>query len=436
MTVKLHRKQQQIARSNKRFRVVNAARRSGKTFLAVEELVFAAVSKDNANVAYTAPTYSQAREICWEILLNRVRDIPGTKINETRLEVTVPNQYGTTSKITLKGWESIESLRGQAFDFMVLDEVAMYRNFNSHWQEIIRPTLADKKGKVLFISTPKGFNFWYDLYNKEKQDDDYESFHFTTYDNPFIPKEEVDKAREELSEDSFHQEYLADWRTISGLVCDWWDRGIHLKTWNADRWFLSVDGGFKDPLACLLIGMDHNDTVYVADGIRKAGMDTDEIELRIKDVIGDKDIIDGVIDSDNPRLEAELNERDIMVRGVEKQKGDSRTLDEELAKRMYQYGRVQDGMTKLYVNPDLSWLTEEIEMLQWKEKQDGESLPHWDDHRLGGHHYDGMRALSYFLLSFTDPIDTLGQQIPVEEKKNPMLYDPDEALLQRSNPWK
>jgi hypothetical protein len=64
----------------------------------------------------------------------------------------------------------------------------------------------------LFISSPKGFNHFYDLYNLEAKDKDYKSFHFTSYDNPFIPRDEIDKASKELTEDRFAQEYLADFR--------------------------------------------------------------------------------------------------------------------------------------------------------------------------------------------------------------------------------
>ncbi len=109
----------------------------------------------------------------------------------------------------LRGWEAIETLRGQSVDFIVLDEVAMYRNFWRTWQEVIRPTLTDRKGRAMFISTPKGFNHFYDLYNLQEEDSDFKSFQFTTYDNPHIPVEEIDKAKQELTEDRFYQEYMA-----------------------------------------------------------------------------------------------------------------------------------------------------------------------------------------------------------------------------------
>ena len=187
-----------------------------------------ATGTEEASIAYIAPTYQQARDIAWSLLKKVCSPVKSGEPNESRLEINIINKYGGTSRIALRGWESIESLRGQAFDFLVLDEISMYRNFWINWEEVSRPTLTDRKGHVLFISTPKGFNHFYDLYNKESQDGDFKSFHFTTYDNPFIPVEEIEKAKQELTEDRFAQEYLADFRKTAGLVYKEFDRGVHI----------------------------------------------------------------------------------------------------------------------------------------------------------------------------------------------------------------
>jgi PBSX family phage terminase large subunit len=236
--------------------------------LAVEELVFVAVNRKDGNVAYIAPTYTQAREISWEMLKKRVSEIGGCKINETRLELTLPNKHGGESRIALKGWESIESLRGQAYDFLVLDEVAMYRNWLANWQEVIRPTLTDRKGSALFISTPKGFSFFYDLYNEEHKDKDYKSFHFTSYDNPHIPTDEIDKAKQELTEDRFAQEYLGDFRKTEGLVYKEFDRKRHLFSdmgtiHSVVRRLIGIDWGYTNPCAIMTIVEDGDRNLYV-----------------------------------------------------------------------------------------------------------------------------------------------------------------------------
>lgn len=272
--------QSKILKDNHRFRIVNCGRRLGKTTGAVLEMIYCACAKADKKIAYIANTYQQARDIAWELLKKYA---PTININETRLEIKVKTQDGGQSEIVLRGWENIETLRGQHFDFLVLDEVAQMKNFWLHWHEALRPTLTDTKGSCLFLSTPKGFNHFYDLYNIEAEDKDYKSFHFTTYDNPHIPKEEVDKAREELPEDRFAQEYMADFRKQEGLVYKEFDRQTHLYDDTIDRAvlineiLLAVDFGYTNPTAVLTIEKDHRGDYWVRDEWYKTGKTNIEI---------------------------------------------------------------------------------------------------------------------------------------------------------------
>ena len=183
--------------------------------------------------------------------------------------------------IALYGWESVQERRkgvGVKNNFIVLDEVASFRNFWPAWQEVLRPTLTDLKGDALFISTPKGFNHFYDLYNLENKDDDFKSFHFTTLDNPHIPKDEVEKARHELTEDRFAQEYLADFRKTEGLVYKEFVREKHL--FGDDRiqgksfvkLFGGVDFGTHNPAAAIEIREDRDGHYFVSEKLYKSGL--------------------------------------------------------------------------------------------------------------------------------------------------------------------
>jgi len=115
----LHEKQKEIVKCNNRFRVVCAGRRFGKSTLAIEEMFWHATTSDNARVCYIAPTHQSARDIVWNQLKKRVVDV-ASNINETRLEMTVKNNTGTTSFIALRSWDAVETLRGQFFNFIVL----------------------------------------------------------------------------------------------------------------------------------------------------------------------------------------------------------------------------------------------------------------------------------------------------------------------------
>lgn len=270
-----------VARDTHRFRVLDTGRRFGKTTLSVEEMKGKALAGAE-KIVYVAPTYQQARDIVWETLKREMLPIVVGKPNESRLEMTVRTMRGGTCILMLRGWEAIETLRGQSIDFIVLDEVAMYRNFWRTWQEVIRPCLTDRKGDAMFISTPKGFNHFYDLYNLQETDPDYKSFQFTTYDNPHIPVEEIEKAKNELTEDRFYQEYMADFRKMEGLVYKEFDREQHVidKTefernlpaffqWN--EFILGVDYGFTNPAAVLHIYKDSADCYYVLDEFYERG---------------------------------------------------------------------------------------------------------------------------------------------------------------------
>ena len=223
----LHDTQEKVAADTHRFRVVNCGRRWGKTTLAILEMVAKAVFKEDAKVVYIAPTYQQARDISWNELKKICKPVT-VNINESRLEITIKTKTGGSSTIWLRGWESVETLRGQAFNFIVIDEIAMMRNFWTNWEEVLRPTLTDKRGEVLFVSTPKGFNHFYDLCNIELTDPDFKTFHYSSYDNPHLPVDELDKAKATLPPDRFAQEYEASFQKTQGLVYKEFSRDRHL----------------------------------------------------------------------------------------------------------------------------------------------------------------------------------------------------------------
>lgn len=313
---KLHKTQKVVAEDNHRFRVVNCGRRWGKTTLSILEMVAKAVSKNGRHIAYIAPTYQQARDIAWTELKKLCKPVIVTT-NEARLEIVVKTQDGGTSTIWLRGWESIETLRGQRFDFIVIDEIAMMRKFWVNWQEVIRPTLTDSKGEVLFISTPKGFNHFYELYNTD--DVDYKSFHYTTYDNPELTKEEIDKAKQEMHEDKFSQEYLADFRKQEGLIYKEFNRDLHIYDKEVTRvveTIAGVDFGFNNPTCVLHIKKDFDGVLWVDDEWYVKG----RTEQQIADYIKSCKFNAIYPDPENPSAISVLNREGLPVREVKKGK--------------------------------------------------------------------------------------------------------------------
>jgi PBSX family phage terminase large subunit len=311
--------QNEIGSDLHRFRVVDCGRRFGKTTLAIEEIKGKGLSKPS-RIAYIAPTFQQARDIAWEQLKNELRPII-IKVNESRLELIIRTIKGGESLVILRGWEAIETLRGQQFDFIVIDEIASMRSFWSAWQEVIRPTLTDTKGEALFISTPKGFNHFYELFNKESEDTDYKSFHFTTYDNPFIPVEEIEKAKLELTEDRFAQEYLADFRKTEGLVYKEFDRAKHLFDNDgydvrvSDR-IAGIDFGFTNPTAVISINVDADNNYWVTDEWYKTG----QTDAQTAEYVASCNFNKVYPDPESPSAIKELINRKVNVREVIKNK--------------------------------------------------------------------------------------------------------------------
>lgn len=321
----LHPTQDIVAADEHRFRVICSGRRWGKTTMAIDTMKACALYKKDARIAYIAPTFQQARDIAWSQLKKDVSQA-GAIVNESRLEITLKNEHGGTSFIILRGWESIETLRGQLFDLIVLDEVASMRNFISSWNEVVRPTLTDRRGEAMFISTPKGFNHFYDLFNTQEKDTDYKSFHFTSYDNPHIPKDELDKARQEVGETRFGQEYLADFKKVEGLVYKEFDRKVHVmsKEWEAQyvkkanmvEFFVGVDFGFTHPCAVISIYRDGADNYYVLDEWYETGKTEDQIADYVQALNANK----VYPDPESPSAIATLKKRGVNVREVIKGK--------------------------------------------------------------------------------------------------------------------
>lgn len=249
MEVRLSKWQTTVLNDPHRFKVINVGRRSGKTVLAVLDMLIQA-SEKKRTIWYIAPTYRQAKQIAWQLLKEYCPPAFKAQFNESELKCILPNG----SLIELKGADNPDSLRGTRVDHFKFDEVAFFAEWRRTW-EALRPILVDSRAGAWFTSTPNGFNWFYDLYQLEHQDSDYKSFHYTSYDNPYISAEEVDKAKTEMDERSFSQEFLADFSKPMGTVYAEWDIN-HYKPAPYDPnlpLHLTFDWGINDPTSVVWI---------------------------------------------------------------------------------------------------------------------------------------------------------------------------------------
>jgi hypothetical protein len=241
-----------------RFRILVAGRRFGKTFLALVELCQAAWGPGRL-AWYVAPSYKQAKRIAWKPLKLLTRPYWASKPNETDLRIELTS--GGT--ICLRGADNYDSLRGDGLDFLVLDEYASIAR--EAWTEVLRPSLADKQGRALFIGTPKACNHFYDLYQNAQGMDHWKTFQFTTEEGGNVSPQELEGATHELDERTYRQEFQASFENVStGLVYYAFERAHNVQPLRYNPrlpLFWSLDFNI-DPM-CSVIGQRDGDRVLI-----------------------------------------------------------------------------------------------------------------------------------------------------------------------------
>ncbi len=234
--------QKTVFTDNTRFKIVAAGRRCGKSRLSAVTLLIEALNcPEGSSVMYVAPTMGQARSIIWELLHDLGRPvIKSSHVNN--LEITLLNGR----KILVRGADNPDSLRGVSLTYLVLDECAFIKQ--DVWEKILRAALSDRKGRALFISTPSGRNWFYDVFNlgQSGEDAEWKSWHFTTQDNETIDPKEIEAAKRTLSSFAFKQEYLSSFDTAGADVFkeQWFKTG---KEPQYGSYVVAIDlAGFED----------------------------------------------------------------------------------------------------------------------------------------------------------------------------------------------
>lgn len=228
MEIHLHPGQGRVfrARHQRRFRVVVAGRRWGKSTLANAELAIAgSQAPAGSRFWYVAPTWELARDCFWGPIRQMIPRGWISGLNSSRMELML------RSGVSLQGKTAQEpdNLRGRGLSGVVLDEYADMDK--ATFPEIIRPALADTLGWALFIGTPRSFNHFYDLfsYGTSSQDSAWQSWQFKTRENPYMKVAEIEDARRTTDPRTFRQEWEASFETVSGRAYYAFARATHVK---------------------------------------------------------------------------------------------------------------------------------------------------------------------------------------------------------------
>ena len=243
-----------------RFNVLVLHRRAGKTVMMINHMLRSALMNPlpNSRYAFLSPTFKQGKATAWDYIKTYAGKIPGTKFNESELRCDLPNG----ARITILGAENDQALRGIFLDGCVFDETQSIKP--TIFPEIIRPALADRKGWCVFIGTPKGRNYFYELYEQARENKDWYSCVFKASDTKILDDEELKAAQEVMSKDLYEQEFECSFQAAitgsyyghiieslakEGRVGDvpyddnldvetWWDLGLNDSTsiWFAQRY--------------------------------------------------------------------------------------------------------------------------------------------------------------------------------------------------------
>jgi len=283
----LTKPQSEVINNKSRFRVLITGRRFGKTYLAINELAKFA-SKSNQKVWYVAPTYRQAKQICWNELKERLIDHKWVKnVNNSDLTITLKNN----SKITLRGADNEQSLRGVGLNFIVLDEFADIHK--EAWYEVLRPTLSDTGGHALFCGSPRGFGNWsYELFKQSETNNEWASFKYTTLEGGQVADKEIEQAKQDLDIRTFQQEYEATFVNYSGMIYYNFNRQKNIIE-KFDKQYPTLHIGLDfnvDPMTAVVCYVI-NETIVVFDEIQIYSSNTQEMCEEIRNRYPNKQII-------------------------------------------------------------------------------------------------------------------------------------------------
>jgi terminase large subunit-like protein len=297
-----HQGQRRFHSSRARFKVMDCGRRWGKSTSGPHDMVPEMMLKKPVLGWIVAPTYDLGEKefrVFWNLLID-VLKVPldrSKTFNSLRTkDFRITTAWG--SSVEVRSAEHPESLVGEGLDFVIMAEAAKLKL--SHWEKYIRPTLSDKRGRAVFVSTPEGFNWFYDLYQRgqagQRPDSDHPdwwSYKSPTWENTIVfpggrQDPEILEVENTLAPEVFQQEYGAEFTSFAGRIYSEFDDGYHVRQFDFHpEWqtYLAFDFGLRNPFVCLTIQVSPMDEIFVWDEYYERNITTPEHARRLKGII-------------------------------------------------------------------------------------------------------------------------------------------------------
>lgn len=238
-----------------KYYVLNIGRQFGKSLLGVNQSLYWLFNHSKCQIAWASPTYKQAKKVFKDID-HAFSDSPQVFRDKNKTDLFLESH----NKATLQFFssENYDNNRGPTFDYVIIDEAAW--QYEAAWQEVMRAWVLVKGKKVIFLSTPKGKNWFHNLHCLDGTNPQYKSFTMTSYDNPLILPSEIDDARLTLPENVFRQEYLAEF--IDGGAGVFMAVPINETPQQDTKYFAGIDLGRADDYTVLTVINSKGESVY------------------------------------------------------------------------------------------------------------------------------------------------------------------------------
>lgn len=434
-----HQKQADFLADPHRYKVLNWGRRTGKSVAVWEKVVFEGMLRQGTYYI-VAPTYKQAKSIYWRDICKRYKGDFMT-FNEQELSITFDHLTSieietTAGKITvnhdpdlpptrieLKGADNPDSLRGTGIMGAVLDEYAFMPDGKYLYDTILRPSLADRNGWAVFISTPNGVhNHFYELAKLAQANPDiYYYSHATAADNTYFPVSEFEAERKqheiEGKLDQFNQEWLAQFTNPSTLVYSNFDAAKHvLSPKDFDEQLpkegtnnLTIDFGMTDPTAAIFVKIDYAGNWWIYDEIYKTDLALDQLIYVLRDKMGD-DNFTRILGDGAARFQLEsMRKRHFRITAAKK--GADSIFNGIREVRSLLEVREGTGKPKLFIHASCKNTIREFESYAWEVDSTGTNtgVPQG----INNHALDAIRYMA---------LDKLTPTIRTKRKRT---YDPD-----------